>query len=730
MLYKKEVTITRLIKPAFLLGLIILMASYSSPAQKIDPDSQTETSIDSLLNLMTIEEKIGMIHASSSFTSGGVERLGIPELVMSDGPHGVRDEHGRDWAPDNASDDFVTYLPTGITLASTWNKELGYKFGAVLGSEAKARGKDIILGPGVNIIRTPLNGRNFEYMSEDPYLTSQMAVGYIHGVQDQDISACVKHFVANNQETDRDKVNVVVSERALREIYLPAFKASVVEGKVNSVMGAYNKLRGQYCAHNQYLVNNILKTEYQFPGILISDWAAVHDTWEALVFGTDIEMGTDLTMMPDADYNKFFLADSALAMIKRGEVDEKYVNDKVRRILRVMYKTKMFSGRTQGERNTKEHQQVARKVAEEGMVLLQNNEFLPLSTKLYKTIAVIGHNASRKHATEGGSSQVKALYEITPLEGITNQVGTNAKITYAEGYKPSRDNSVDKKLAREALEMAAGADVVIFVGGWIHNFDLSVWGKDAYDAEGIDKSNLKLMYGQEDLINEIAKVNPNLVVVIMGGSNVEMANWMGNVKAILQAWYPGMEGGNALANILFGKVSPSGKLPMTFANSHTDYPAHAIGEYPGIDLQEKYKDGIFVGYRYFEKEMITTLFPFGYGLSYTNFAFTDIDVKKEGDHVVVACTITNNGKMEGAEVAQLYIHAINPRIERPLKELKGFEKVWMKPGQSKRVSFSLDKQSFSYFGEVELGWKLDPGSYEIQIGSSSADIRLKETIVL
>ncbi|MFO7656434.1 MAG: glycoside hydrolase family 3 C-terminal domain-containing protein [Bacteroidales bacterium] len=715
------------IKNIFLLNLIILLASCQLP-HSIDKNAGMEASIDSLLKIMTLEEKIGMIHASSSFTSGGVERLGIPELVMSDGPHGVRHEHGRDWTVDETDEDFVTYLPVGIALASTWNKDLGYKFGTVLGSEAKARGKDIILGPGVNIIRTPLNGRNFEYLSEDPYLASQMAVGYIKGVQDQEISACVKHFVANNQETDRNKVDVIVSERALREIYLPAFRASIIDADVNSVMGAYNKVRGQYCTHHEYLINEILKDEYGFSGIVISDWSAVHDTKEALLYGTDIEMGTDLSMGPNPDYNKFYLADSALAMIRRGEVHEKYVDDKVRRILRVMYKTRMFGTRTPGEVNTKAHQQVALQVAEEGIVLLQNDGILPLNAKKYKTIAVIGHNATRKHAHEGGSSQVKALYEVTPLEGITGLVGADSKIIYAEGYKPLADKSVDKKLAKEAIDLAASADVVIFIGGWIHNYDPTVWGRDAYDAEGLDKTNLKLISGQEELINDIAKSNPNMVVVIFGGSNVEMANWMGNAKAILQAWYPGMEGGNALANILFGKVSPSGKLPMTFANSHMEYPAHAIGEFPGTDLREEYKDDIFVGYRYFEKEEIRPLFPFGYGLSYTTFEFSDINVIKKRENIVVTCSITNTGNMKGAEVAQLYVHPVNPQVERPIKELKGFEKVYLNPDQSQQVSFILNREMFSYFNEEEMDWKLDQGSYEIQIGSSSGDIKLKKEI--
>lgn len=369
---------------------------------------------------MTLEEKVGMIHGNSSFTSAGIERLGIPELVTSDGPHGVRVEHGRDWTVDTNVDDAATYLPTGNTLAATWNTDLGYQFGAVLGSEANYRGKDVILGPGVNIIRSPLCGRNFEYLSEDPYLISKMAVGYIKGVQDQGVSACVKHYAANNEEVDRNTVDVQMSERALREIYLPAFKAAVVDGGVNTVMGSYNKFRGQYATHNEYLVKKILKGEWGFKGVLMSDWGAVHNTMEAMQNGTDLEMGTDLGMLPNPNYNKFFMADTVLALVKSGKLSEQLIDEKVRRILWVMFKTNMIDGKRQpGSFNTKEHQKVALKVAEEGIVLLKNeNGILPLQKNDLKSIAVIGENANRPNSMGGGSSQVKAKYEITLLQGL------------------------------------------------------------------------------------------------------------------------------------------------------------------------------------------------------------------------------------------------------------------------------------------------------------------------
>lgn len=716
-------------KYLMILFLIVLFAAFSNSPQP-SAKNATESQIDSLIQLLTLEEKIAMIHASSSFTSGGVGRLGIPEFVMSDGPHGVRMEHGRDWTPDETNDDAVTYLPTGICLASTWNKELGYMYGSVLGNEAKGRGKDIILGPGVNIIRTPLNGRNFEYLSEDPYLASEMAVGYIKGVQDQGISACVKHYAANNQETERFAVDVIVSERALREIYLPAFKASVEKADVNAVMGAYNKVNGQHSTHHKYLINQVLKKDFGFTGIVISDWAAVHNTKEALLYGTDIEMGTDIPQLPNPNYDAFYLADSALAIIRRGEVEEKVVDEKVRRILRIMFKTNMFGTRTPGVFNSLEHQQTALQVAEEGVVLLKNEQFLPVKPGQYKNILVVGHNATYKQAMGGGSSQIKALYEITALEGISNYAGADTKVSYAEGYTRTKDMSVDKKLADEAVSAAQKADAVIFVGGWIHNYDMTAWGGTAFDMEGQDKTDLKLIYGQEDLINRIAAVNPKTAVVIMGGSNVEMKNWMNHVPAILQAWYPGMEGGNALARILFGETNPSGKLPMSFANSHLDYPSHAVGEFPGKALRVNYTEGIYVGYRYFEKEKKEVLFPFGHGLSYTNFIFNDLKVNSTSENVTIECTLTNTGDRAGAEVAQLYIAPINPLVDRPLKELKGFEKVFLNAGESKTIRIVIEKTAFSYFDEASNAWKTDAGQYELQLGNSSANIVLKEMINL
>ncbi len=713
-----------------LLALVTGFCYSCNTDNPLSKEQQIEQKIDSLLLLMTLEEKSQMVRASSSFTSGGVERLGIPELVMSDGPHGVRHEHGRDWFADTTDEDKSTYLPTGITLASTWNRHLGYEFGAVLGSEAKARGKHVILGPGINVIRTPLNGRNFEYLGEDPYLISQMAIGYIKGVQDQGVAACVKHYIANNQEYNRNHVDVYMSERALREIYLPGFKASVEDAGVMSVMGAYNKFRGQYCTHNDYLVNDILKGEYNFKGVVISDWGATHDTREALVNGLDIEMGTELMDWDNKNYDNFFLGDSALQLIKSGGVDEAVLDDKVRRILRLMYNTNALGDKGEGSRNTNQHQALALKVAEEGIVLLKNEQMLPLEMRNLNSVAVIGHNAIREFAEGGGSSQVKPLYEITPLEGIKKVAGDNVQVKFAEGYRPNLENKANPSLEAEAIALAKSADAVIFVGGWIHNHRPVTWGENSYDAEARDKEDIKLKFGQEKLIQQLASANTNLCVVIMGGSNVEMINWMEKPKAILQAWYPGMEGGNAIANIIFGNVNPSGKLPVTFANSHLDYPSHILGEYPGVNDTVRYNEGIYVGYRYFDKENEIPLFPFGHGLSYTEFEYDGISANKKDKNLVVNFSVTNTGNYDGAEVAQVYVHSRDTKIDRPEKELKGFEKVYLKKGETKQLQIEIPLKNLRYYDESKGEWVFETGEYEIFSGSSSGDIRQRIIIKL
>lgn len=737
-------------------GLLLACSSESGAPSGGPPDNGlAEADIDSLITLMTLEEKLRLIHASSSFTSGGVERLGIPELVFSDGPHGVRHEHGRGWQALEDADDEATYLPVGISLASTWNKDFGYEYGAVLGREAKERGKNVLLGPGVNIIRSPLNGRNFEYLSEDPFLTGAMGVGYVQGLQDQGVAACAKHYTANNQETDRHNIDALIDRRALHEIYLPAFRAVVQDGGAWSIMGAYNKVNGQYATHHEYLNNEVLKGDWAFDGVVLSDWASVKDTREALLYGTDIEMGTELLRdFNNPEYDEFYLANPAQEMIESGEIEEQYVDEKVRRVLRLMQRTTALADHGEGARNTHAHQQTALEVAREGIVLLKNDGLLPLDQSEIQTVAVIGHNASRKFAGRGGSSQVPALYETTPLEGIQNLVGENVEVVYAEGYEPyydeslfrgeggdaasqSRENRQDVELARtanqdlmdEAVALAERADVVIFVGGWIHGHEGMPWGQGTYDAEARDKLNLKLIFGQEELLRRLNEVNEQTAVVLMGGSNVEMSNWLPETSAYLHAWYPGMEGGTAIAEILFGEVNPSGKLPMTFANSHEEYPSHSIGEFPG-DETAAYAEGIYVGYRYFDTEEKPVVFPFGFGLSYTSFEFSDLQLSRQGDKVMVQATITNTGEREGAEVAQVYVHQKNPSVDRPIRELKGFDKVQLQPGESATVNVELDESAFVFYHPDELKWVMESGEFEIQVGNSSRDIKLSDSIIL
>jgi beta-glucosidase len=731
------------LKSIFFAVILIAFAAPSFSQQKENP--KTELKIKALLKQMTLEEKIGMIHANSSFTSAGVPRLGIPELVMSDGPHGVRPEHGRDWILDEGVDDAGSYLPTGITLASTWNPLLGFQYGSVLGQEARYRGKDMILGPGVNIIRSPLNGRNFEYASEDPFLVSKMAVGYIKGVQSQGVSACVKHFAANNEEQDRNTVDVRMSERALREIYLPAFKSAVQEGNVYAVMGSYNKFRGQFATHNKYLVNTILKGEWGFKGILLSDWGAVHNVKEALYNGTDLEMGTDLRLMnnsvsqTDASgkalskkiYDQFFMADSALNMVKEGKVPESIIDDKVARILRVMFAINMIDSndRPKGVYNSKEHQQVALKVAEEGIVLLKNEKNLLPLNKSIKSIAVIGENATRENSMGGGSSQVKAKYEITPLQGLKNLLGTTTKITYARGYKIDKKQKADDELIEEAVKAAKSADVAIIYCGWTHGYDYSKWGDNTFDAEGTDKPDMKMPFEQDKLITAVLAANPKTIVVLIGGGPVDMNKWINKTPAIIQGWYPGMEGGNALAKVIFGDVNPSGKLPMTFPKVLEDVPAHKLGEFHGTKGVVNYNDDIFVGYRYYETFNVKPQFAFGHGLSYTNFKYSDADFKSSKNTLKITIDIKNTGKVDGAEVVQVYVKKPGT-IKLPNEELKAFEKVFLKAGESKKVLLSISKDDLKYYDEDKKDWLLGEGKVNVMIGSASDDIKIKKEIEL
>ncbi len=681
-----------------------------------DPNQPLESRVEDLLSRLTLEEKISFLHGDSKFTTAAIPRLGIARRWLSDGPHGVREDIGPDtWKPAGRTDDFASAMPAGICLASTWNPELAHATGEAIGQEARARGKDIMLGPGVNILRTPLCGRNFEYMGEDPLLAGQMAAGYIRGQQAQDVASSVKHYAVNNQEHQRMSINVEVDERALREIYLPAFRVAVQEAGVWTVMAAYNKLRGQHCCHNDYLLNKILKEEWGFKGLVMSDWAGVHDTREAALNGLDLEMGTDKKV-----YDEFYLAGPYREGLKKGEFPMAGLDEKVRRNLRVMLATKVLdANRKPGSLNTVAHQKAARCVAEEGIVLLKNTgKLLPLDASKLKSIAVIGENATRKHAHGGDSSGIKAFYEITPLEGLVRRAGGDVNVIFSEGYRKEGA----PELAERAVAAAKAADVVIYVGGLNHD--------PGFDCEGSDRKDMKMPYGQDELIQQIVAANPK-TIVILEGTMVEMDAWLAKVPAVLQAWYPGMEGGNAIANVLFGDVNPSGKLPASFPKKLADSPAHTSGPsgYPGVDGTVTYHEGLLVGYRWFDTKNIEPLFPFGFGLSYTTFKYSDIKVVENKDPsgpvATVEFDVTNTGDREGAEVAQLYVHQEKPGLERPVKELKAFRKIALKPGEKKTVTIPLDWRAFAFYNPDQKVWVAEKGAFQILVGGSSRDLPLK-----
>lgn len=705
--------------PLAMLLIVALSAStlMRSSAQEpkaifMDVTQPLEKRVEDLLSRMTLEEKLALVHADSKFTTAAIPRLGLPRRWLSDGPHGVREDVGPDtWVPAGRTDDFASLMPALIGLASSWNVELASAYGKVIGEEARQRGKQIMLGPGMNIMRTPLNGRNFEYPGEDPFLSSRMVVNYIRAVQAQDVSSCAKHFAANDQETDRGRVNVEMDERALREIYLRPFQAAVQEANVHTIMSAYNKFRGTYCSENDYLLNKILKEEWGFKGLVMSDWAGTHSTKGAVLGGLDLEMGTDI--LP---YDKFFLAGAFRDGLNSGEFPMAVLDDKVRRNLRQILTVKTIEGRASGALNTKAHQATARSVAEESIVLLKNDsEALPLDSKKVKSIAVIGENATLLQAYSGGSARIKVFYEITPLEGILRRAGSDATITYSQGYaeKPNEE------LAPRAIRAASQADVVIYIGGLNHRL--------GYDAESKDRPDMKLPYYQDELLQRVVEANPRTIVVLFGGGPMEMGPWLAKVPAVLQVWYPGMEGGNAIARVLFGDVNPSGKLACTFPKRLEDSPAHAMGNYPGKDLVVKYEEGLLVGYRWFDTKNVEPLFPFGFGLSYTKFEYSNLRLvpgTKDG-MLTAEFDIKNSGARDGAEVAQLYVQDLKPRLPRPVKELKGFGKVFLKAGEMKTVSIALDRNAFAFYDPAQKGWASEKGEFKILVGSSSRDIRLE-----
>lgn len=712
----------------------ILMASNENPERvyKGKPITREyDAKIDSLVAQMTLKEKIGMLHGSTMFATAGVERLGIPELTMADGPLGVREEISLDsWAPAGWDNDFATYYPAGGGLAATWNTELSYVFGNSVGEETIARDKDVLLSPAINIVRTPLGGRTYEYFTEDPFLNKKLTVPFIVGLQENDVAACVKHFAANNQETNRDFVDVQIDERALREIYLPAFEAAVKEAHAYSFMGAYNKFRGDYLCENSAMLNDLLRDEWGFEGIVISDWAAVHDTKKALESGTDIEMGTP------KPFNEYFYADALIAAVKEGKIDEAVVDTSVKRILRMMFTLKSIDdkGRAKGSIDTEAHFKEAYDIAAESIVLLKNeNNLLPLNLKDVKSIAVIGNNATKKNALGGFGAGVKTHREVTPLEGLQNRLPKDIQINYAEGYQekyssdekaklgditlngPVTINELDPEMLEAALNAANTSDLAIIFAG--SNRD--------YETEASDRASLALPFGQEELIQKVLAVNPNTIVVFIAGAPFDIKKISDQSNAVIWSWFNGSEGGNALADVILGTVNPSGKLPWTMPVKLEDSPAHATNSFPGDDTVV-YEEGILVGYRWFDTKNITPLYPFGYGLSYSTFEFSDVKTDKNvyasDDIITINLALKNTNATEGKEVVQVYVSKPDSNIDRAAQELKGFKKINVPSGSSIKERISIPVQELAFYNVDTKSWEVEKGTYVIKVGNSSRNI--------
>ena len=721
----------------------------SDIAVYLDTNRPIEERVKDALNQMTLEEKVKMIHAQSKFSSAGVPRLGIPEVWATDGPHGIRPEVLWDeWDQAGWTNDSCIAYPALTCLSATWNPEMSHLYGKSIGEEARYRKKDILLGPGVNIYRTPLNGRNFEYMGEDPYLSATMVVPYIKGVQENGVAACVKHYALNNQEFNRHTTNVQLSDRALYEIYLPAFKAAVQEGGTWSIMGSYNLYQGQHACHNKRLLKDILRDEWGFDGVVVSDWGGVHNTEQAIHNGMDLEFGSwtnGLSAGTRNAYDNYYLAFPYLKLIKEGKVGTKELDEKVSNVLRLIFRTSMDPHKPFGSLGSPEHGQAGREIAEEGIVLLQNNgNVLPIDLNKAKKIAVIGENAIKMMTVGGGSSSLKVKYEISPLDGLKNRVGSKAEVVYVRGYvgdptgeyngvktgQDLKDNRSEDELLAEALQVAKDADYVIFFGGLNKS--------NHQDCEDSDRASLGLPYAQDRVISELAKVNKNLIVVNISGNAVAMP-WVNEVPAIVQGWFLGSEAGTALASVLVGDANPSGKLPFTFPAKLEDVGAHKLGEYPGNKeelaqskhrgdtINEIYREDIFVGYRWADKEKIKPLFPFGHGLSYTTFAYGKPSADKKtmtaDDTISFTVNVKNTGTREGQEVVQLYISDKKSSLPRPVKELKGFQKVKLAPGEEKAVTLTIDKKALSFFDDAKHEWVAEPGKFEVVIGSSSRDIK-------
>ena len=738
------------ITTAFVAAFTATVALAQSVPVYLDATKPIEQRVEDALKRMTLDEKIAVIHAQSKFSSPGVARLGMPDFWTDDGPHGVRpDVLWDEWMQAGQTNDSCVAFPALTCLAATWNPQLAYSYGKALGEEALYRGKDMILGPGVNILRTPLGGRNFEYMGEDPYLASRMVVPYIQGLQSNGVAACVKHFALNNDEEYRNQINVIVDDRALYEIYLPAFKAAVTEGHVWGLMGAYNLYKNQHNCHNKYLLCDILKGEWGYDGVVVSDWGGAHDTRQAVENGLDMEFGTwtdGLSFGASNAYDNYYLARPYRDMILKGQYSTKELDDKVRRVLRLFFRTTMRTDRGNGSMNSEAHYATARRIADDGIVLLKNDgNLLPLDTTKTLRVLVVGENAIKMMTVGGGSSSLKVQRETLPIEGMRNYLGDKIKIEYARGYvgdttgeyngvvakQKLYDNRSADELIAEAVEKAKNADCVVFFGGLNKS--------DYQDAEGHDRKEYGLPYGQDRVVEALAKANKNIVFVNISGNPVAMP-WKNQVKSIVQGWFLGSTAGEALADVLTGRVNPSGKLPYTWWQKLNDVPAHKLNTYPGTwrkdekIIDEEYKEGIFVGYRWVDKEKVTPVFAFGHGMSYTTFKIGKATADKaklaQGDGITFTVSVENTGTKAGAEVVQLYVRDCKSSLVRPYKELKAFKKVYLKPGEVKEVKLTIGTDALSFFDDKAHKWTAEPGDFEALIGNSSDNLKQKVKFVL
>ena len=661
-----------------------------------DESLELEVRVDDLLSRLTLEEKIKLCSGRLMWHTKPIKRLGVKPFTMYDGPHGVR--------PDTMGEIKSTYFPSAICRAATWDPKLSHEFGKAIAEEVRDVGAHMLLAPGINIQRTPMNGRTFEYQTEDPHLNKILAVATVKGIQSQKIAACVKHFVCNNQETNRFTISSEVSERALQEIYLPAFKATVQDADAWSFMTCYNKVNGIYGSENYNLLRKRLMEQWGFRGFTVSDWNATANTST----GSCVTAGLSLEMPTAKKYNKRNMKKA----FQEGKFTEDSLDDNVKRLLRVMFLVGLFDDKStlpSGNRNTLEHQSIARKIAENGIVLLKNKEaLLPLNIDDLKKLAIVGPNANYKLGggdilSGGGSSVNYPPYEITPLEGLKQKCGDRVEI----------------------IETPSKADVTILFAGLNHEHGM--------DAEGEDKNSFELPLEQIELIKRTVKQNPNTIVVLINGSPIAMNDWIDSVPSVIEAWYGGMEVGNAIANVLFGDVNPSGKLPLTFPKKLSDSPAHKSERtFPGVEEKVFYDEGIYVGYRYFDKKQIEPLFPFGYGLSYTTFNYENLKLDKEkfskNDIVTVSVDIINTGNRSGTEIIQLYVQDVESSTDRPPKELKKFEKVRLEKNERKTVEFNLNFDDFSFYDDSTRGWVVEPGTFNILLGSSSRDIHLRKEI--